>query len=53
MRQHRFKAQIGYKHRHIKSGKTSSTTANLLDRQFNPPAPNQTWVSDTTFVRTY
>ena len=25
----------------------------MLARQFNPPAPNQTWVSDITYVRTY
>ena len=26
--------------------------ANVLDRQFNPPAPNQVWVSDITYVPT-
>ena len=26
---------------------------NLLARQFNPPAPNQSWVSDITYIRTY
>lgn len=25
---------------------------NVLNRQFNPPAPNQAWVSDMTYVRT-
>ena len=53
MRQHKLKAQIGYKRRHIKSGKTLRIADNLLARQFNPPAPNQTWVSDITYVRTY
>ncbi|WP_171047523.1 IS3 family transposase, partial [Pseudoalteromonas sp. S979] len=53
MRQHKLKAQIGYKRRHIKGGKTSRIADNLLARQFNPPAPNQTWVSDITYVRTY
>jgi putative transposase len=33
--------QIGYKRRHIKGGKTSRIADNLLVRQFNPPAPNQ------------
>ena len=50
MRQYKLKAQIGYKHRHIKSGKTSCIVDNLLARQFNPPAPNQTWVSDITYM---
>ena len=39
MRQHKLKAQIGYKRRHIKGGKTSRIADNLLARQFNPPAP--------------
>jgi transposase InsO family protein len=25
---------------------------NLLNRQFNPPAPNQAWVADITYIRT-
>lgn len=25
---------------------------NLLDRQFNPPQPNQAWTSDITYIRT-
>jgi len=49
MRQHKLKAQIGYKRRHIKSGKASRIADNLLARQFNPPAPNQSWVSDITY----
>ncbi|ALQ07160.1 transposase [Pseudoalteromonas sp. Bsw20308] len=53
MRQHKLKAQIGYKRRHIKGGRTSRIADNLLARQFNPPAPNQSWVSDITYIRTY
>ncbi|WP_096040827.1 IS3 family transposase [Pseudoalteromonas issachenkonii] len=53
MRQHKLKAQIGYKRRHLKGGKTSRIADNLLARQFNPPAPNQSWVSDITYIRTY
>ncbi len=34
-------------------GKTSRIADNLLARQFNPPAPNQSWVSDITYIRTY
>ena len=53
MRQHKLKAQIGYKLRHIKGGKTSRIADNLLARQFNPSAPNQTWVGDITYVSSY
>jgi len=53
MSKHKLKAQIGYKRRHIKGGKTSRIADNLLVRQFNPPAPNQSWVSDITYIRTH
>jgi|TARA_E500000178_G_scaffold356029_1_gene431178 putative transposase len=53
MRQHKLKAQIGYERHHIKGGKTSRIADNLLARQFNPPVPNQSWVSDKTYIRTY
>lgn len=53
MRHHKLKAQIGYKRRHISGGKPSKVADNLLDRQFNPPKPNQIWVSDITYIRTY
>ncbi|SFD64840.1 hypothetical protein [Pseudoalteromonas denitrificans] len=52
MRQHSLKAQIEYKRRYIKGDKPSRVADNLLDRQFNPSAPNQTWVSDITYIRT-
>ncbi|MCK5356640.1 MAG: IS3 family transposase, partial [Methyloprofundus sp.] len=44
---------MGYKRRHITGGKPSKVADNLLSRQFNPPAPNQVWVSDITYIRTY
>jgi putative transposase len=50
---HKLMAQIGYKRRYIKGGKTSRIADNLLVRQFNPPAPNQSWVSDITYIRTH
>jgi len=53
MRVHKLKAQIGYKRRHITGGKPSKVADNLLSRQFNPPVPNQVWVSDITYIRTY
>lgn len=53
MRENELKAQIGYKRRYIKGGKTGKVAANLLNRQFDPDKPNQAWVSDITYVRTH
>jgi len=53
MRQHKLKAQIGYKRRYINGGKTAHVADNILDRNFNPDKPNERWVSDITYVRTY
>ncbi len=53
MRQNKLKAQIGYKRRYMKGGKTSHIADNLLERNFNPDKPNERWVSDITYVRTY
>lgn len=53
MRQHKLKAQIGYKRKYIKGGNTSRIADNILARQFNPPKPNQSWVSDITYIRTH
>jgi len=53
MRNNKLKAQIGYKRRYIKGGKTANVADNILDRNFNPDAPNKFWVSDITYVRTY
>ena len=48
MRENRLRAQIGYKRRYMKGGKLGSIADNVLDRNFNPDMPNQTWVSDIT-----
>lgn len=53
MRNHKLKAQIGYKRRYMKDGKTANVADNILDRDFNPAQPNKSWVSDITYVRTY
>ena len=53
MRQNRLKAQIGYKRRYMKGGKTANVADNILDRGFNPDKPNIRWFSDITYVRTY
>ena len=53
MRNNKLKAQIGYKRRYMKGGKTANVADNILDRDFNPAQPNKYWVSDITYVRTY
>jgi putative transposase len=53
MRENRLRAQIGYKRRYMKGGKLGSIAGNILDRKFSPDMPNQAWVSDITYVRTY
>ncbi len=53
MRNHKLKAQIGYKRRYMKGGKTANVADNVLDRDFSPAQPNKSWVSDITYVRTY
>ena len=53
MRENKLRAQIGYKRRYMKGGKLGSIADNVLDRNFNPDMPNQAWVSDITYVRTY
>ena len=53
MREHKLRAQIGYKRRYIKGGKPAKIAANVLERQFSPDKPNLAWVSDITYVRTY
>ena len=53
MRENKLKAQIGYKRRYIKRGKTAKIADNILQRDFNPDAPNKSWVSDITYVKTY
>ncbi len=53
IRLNKLRAQIGYKRRHIEGGKPGRVAENVLERQLNPKAPNTSWVSDITYVRTY
>lgn len=53
MRENRLRGQIGYKRRYMKGGKLGSIAGNILDRNFSPDMPNQAWVSDITYARTY
>lgn len=32
-------------------GEITTSPCNILNREFNPEAPNQVWGSDTTFIR--
>ena len=48
------KAQIGYKRRRGKyGGKPSVVVDNTLNRQFDVEVPNQFWVTDITYIKTY
>ena len=48
------KAQIGYKRRPGKyGGKPSVVVDNVLDRRFDVEAPDQFWVTDITYIKTY
>ena len=47
-------AQIGYRRRPGRyGGKPAIVTENRLDRQFEVDAPDQTWVTDITYIRTH
>lgn len=48
------KSQRGYKHKyHYQTGEVSTISPNVLERDFNPNQPNQVWVTDITYIRTY
>ena len=53
IRENRLSAPIGYKRRYVKGGKLGSIAGNILDRNFSHNMPNQAWVRDITYVRTY
>jgi putative transposase len=53
MRINKLRAQIGYKRRYIKGGDKGKFADSILDRQFSTEAPNQTWVSDITYIKTH
>ena len=53
MRINGMRAQIGYKRRWIRSGQPARVAPNRLNPEFSVEAPNQTWVGDFTYIRTY
>lgn len=50
----RIKAQIGYKRRPgYYGGKPAIVANNILNRRFDVSAPDQFWVTDITYIKTY
>jgi putative transposase len=46
-------ARRGRRHRTIIADTAAARPADLVGRDFNPPAPNSTWVADFTYVPTW
>ncbi|MCD4485815.1 IS3 family transposase, partial [Chromobacterium vaccinii] len=53
MRQHRIKAQRGYKAPRPITGRPSLFAPNHLNREFTTSQPDQAWVTDITYIRTW
>ncbi|EMC4384844.1 IS3 family transposase [Cronobacter sakazakii] len=47
------KAQVGYRSPQARKGEASIVSPNRLQRQFNPDAPDERWVTDITYIRTH
>lgn len=47
------KAQIGCRKPRHRGGEVHVVTPNTLAREFNPTCPNQSWVTDITYIRTH
>ena len=53
MKQAGLKAQVGYRKPRHKSGSSHIVVPNRLQRQFSPDTPDQSWVTDITYIRTH
>lgn len=53
MRLAKFKANLGYKRRYFKSSAPSVIAENHVQQQFVVAEPNNTWVTDITYIKTY
>jgi putative transposase len=53
MKQAGLKAQVGYRRPRHKSGQPAVLAENHLKQDFDVDAPNQAWVTDITYIRTY
>lgn len=49
----RFETQPGYRSPRARKGEASIVSPNRLQRQFNPDAPDERWVTDITYIRTH
>ena len=53
MRENGLQALHGYRIRHIPVPKPAALIPNLLQRQFTASRPNEIWVTDITYIRTW
>lgn len=53
MREHKIKALRGYKAPRYIAGRPSIITPNHLNREFTVADPDQAWVTDITYIRTW
>lgn len=53
MRENGLRALHGYRTRHIPAPKQSRLIPNLLQRKFTVSKPNEAWVTDITYIRTW
>ncbi len=53
MRAEGLKAQVGYRKPRHKAGSSRIVVPNRLQWQFSPEAPDQSWVTDITHIRTH
>ncbi|PPC62803.1 IS3 family transposase [Pantoea sp. ICBG 1758] len=47
------KAQVGYRSPRARKGEAGIVSLNRLQRQFNPDAPDERWVTDITYIRSH
>lgn len=53
LRNNSIKAQVGYRKPRLRSGEVHVVTPNTFAREFNPAQPNQSWVTEITYVCTH